>query len=96
MLVCGLHELIIEAGPARVPPLVVDLLEVAFHGAVRVEVVFDDRQAYFARGGDRLFDLLDILVAFGAGLSIENIAGQVDHQIADGDAHGLPPFHHRV
>ena len=96
LLVGGLHQFVIEAGPAGIPAGGVDLLEVAFHGAMRIEVVFDHRQAYFAGGDDRLLDLLDILIAFVARLAIDDIVGQVDHQIAHRDVDRLPPFHRRV
>ena len=36
-----LHSLVVEAGPTGASPA--SFFEVAFHGAVRVPVVFDDR-----------------------------------------------------
>jgi hypothetical protein len=39
---------------------------VAFHGAVRIEVVFDNGDADLARGLDRLPYLLDLLVSIRA------------------------------
>ena len=80
-----LHPLVVEAGPAGAGAA--GLLEVAFHRAVRVPVVFDHRQADLARGPDRLDHLLDVLVL--AGPVVDRVVEARDHQVRQRQAVGL-------
>ena len=77
-----LHSLVVEAGVARAGAP--GLLVIAFHGAMRVPVVFDDRQPGLARGDDRLLHLLDLFVASGP--RVDGIGEPADHQVVEGDA----------
>ena len=84
------HPLVIEAGPPGAGAA--RLLEVTLHRAVRVPVVFDDRQPDVARGFDRLDDLFDVGVLPGPVVDRVREAG--DHQVCDRQAVCLVTVHH--
>src|ERR1035438_5537505 len=79
------HALVIEAGPARAGSA--GFLEVAFHGAMRVPVVFHHRQPNLARGPDGLNDFLNLLVLSRTVVDCGRKA--LDHQITEREAVSL-------
>src|SRR5262249_4718006 len=84
--------LVVEAGPACAGAA--GLGEVTFHGAMRVPVVLDDREAGFASRTDGLDDVVDIFVAAGA--VVDCAVEAADHQVAEREPVRLELIHPRA
>ena len=85
------HQVVVETRPADAGAGIVGLLEVALHGAMRVPVVFDDRQPHLARrldGGDHFLDLL-----IASRPPIDNVAAKPDHEVPQVEAAGFVTVH---
>ncbi len=89
-----LRQLVVVGGVAGAGAA--DLLLVAFDQAVRVEVVFDDRQARLARRANGSNHVRDLRV--GARLAPDDVVEAGDHHVAERDAalrELIDPFTHR-